>query len=723
MKKAIYILSLVSASALLPFSLVAEEQADNDEKALGALSFLSSSGNVTNSFSMQGYTGVFNTPTTQVVDYGNFEFSYSNNFFDQGAKFEKSEGFLKADDLKFSVGILPNIEVVGRLATKYWSMNQFYDENRKDFGFRDLSGSVKWKLPYIPEDWFLVSVGGQDVGGSVVKSEVYYINASKEFSLNDFGSLRTTIGLATSDNAIGYMDGVFGSFEYQPVDYLQLSAEYDANAVNVGVKAFTPDSWLPEGWKVSLSAQLYSSNKEHNEKDKWWSVGIQIPLGDEPRERYKNSFTHNENTSLNETIKEPRSLNPDLPKKQGLAHGSKKIEAQTAKPTNEQLIELSSILTKYGFESVSIGTNPFGYVVIQFENNLYNRNENQALLKVSELVNAHLGDLAQNAILELTNQGVVVYRQHVGANTAKNLNSNSALFKNQYFSNVDWVTNNESSAHFTPRLILSPGLSTLVGTEYGAFDYQVVLSSNLQMSLWDGAVLDIRHMSDTLVNTGDLEDNKYIYKRFGIKEGVDRRLIHQTVSLPFNVFTKLSYGRIYGNADGWLNETRWASPNNTHRFSVLTGDFENQDIVLWGGKKFYHKPSLFKYRYRYEPLNWDVELTAGEYWQGDKGFTLRSLHWFGDVQVGIRYRKTKFDDRFGGEEEDFLALGFSIPLTLGKSMKSNYGFQVRGIEQFNYYVETSLTEKNTGNHIKTGFGQEPLLYHNLNQSYFNRDRN
>jgi hypothetical protein len=37
-------------------------------------------------------------------------------------------------------------------------------------------------------------------------------------------------------------------------------------------------------------------------------------------------------------------------------------------------------------------------------------------------------------------------------------------------------------------------------------------------------------------------------------------------------------------------------------------------------------------------------------------------------------------------------------------------------------VQTSLTDKNTGNSIKTGFGIEHALYHNLNQAYFNRDR-
>jgi hypothetical protein len=671
-------------------------------------SFIESSyGHVENSFSMQAFTGVFNTPTAEVVDYGDFEFYYSDNYFNQGIKRNYSAGFQKADVLIFAVGLLPSLEVVGRLGTRHWTMNGYTDKDKDDFGFRDLSGSIKWQIPYIPQDWFTLAVGGQDVGGSAVLSEAYYVNASKEFSLNGFGFVRTTVGVAKSDNAIGYMDGVIGSIEYQPFDYLQVAADYDANAINVGVKAFTPDEWLPNGWKLSAAVQLYSSDSDHNEKDQWFSLGVTIPIGGK-----KDVGTDNLSADVS-SVTEPAN-------KVSVATNTtaKHSKLSSHEKRKRSLLALSARLMAAGFESVSVGLNPHGYAVVQFENNIYNRNEQDAIYEVSGLIETHL---QEPAILELTNQGVVVQRQQVGLlNAAGDITDTTTLFNSQYFSKVNWLSNNESNTHFTPRLILAPALSSLVGSEFGAFDYQLLLSTNVQMSLWDGAVLDIRHMSSSIANTEDFDKGNYINKRFGIKEGIDRRLIHQTVSLPFNVFSKLSYGRIYGNADGWLSESRWASDDNTHRFTLLAGDFES---VVGGGKKYYHKPTLLKYRYRYAPLNWDVELTAGDYWQGDIGFTVRSVHWFGNAQVGVQYRSTKFDSRNGGEREDFLALGFSIPLTFKKSMKATYGFQVRGTEQFNYSVETSLTEKNTGNTIKTGFGKEPLLYHNLNQTYFNRDRN
>jgi hypothetical protein len=709
---------------------------------------------VKNSYSMQAFTGVFNTPTAETIGYGTFAFSYSNNYFDQGTSGLKKNGFQKAHDLKFGVGILPNVEVIGRLGTKTWVSNCYTE----GCGTRDLSGSLKWQIPFIPKDWFSLAIGGQDIAGSVVKSKAYYVSGSKEFSFSSIGAVRTSLGVAKSDNAIGYMDGVIGSVEYQPFDVLQLAAEYDANAVNAGVKVFAPETWLPNGWDLYLSAQLYSSDKEHNEQDSWFNAGVNIPLG-------LGSYFNKENkirTARNEELA-TKLVSADVearPSAKGelLVAGDSNLRENNAVllseatpesnysplahhlPEAESLKEFSAYLTDYGFESVSVGIksqNQGKIIVVRFENNLYNRDEQQAMDIVAALVRSHLD---VDAVVEMTNYGLIVakidvfssavYGKNNAGSESERLNTyaddspksvKKSFLAGLLSDDVDWVVKNESSAHFVPRLIFSPAVSSLIGTEYGAFDYQLVLSSNLQMSVWDGGVIDLRHLSTPLLNSDDFEQGEYFDRQYGIKDGIDNRLFHQTFSLPYNVFSKFSYGRINGNSDGLLNETRWASDNNLHRVSLLLGDYEDSDLDQLG-RKVFHQPKLLKYRYRYRPLDWDVELTAGEYWEGDKGFTLRSLHWFGDVQVGLKYQRTKFDEVDGGEEEDFLALGFSIPLNLKKSMRSNYGFQVRGVEQWNYYVETSLTEKNTGNQIKTGFGKEPFLYHNLNQAYFNRDR-
>jgi hypothetical protein len=696
---------------------------------------------VTDTVSMQGFTGVFNTPNAAVINYGNFDFSYSDNYYDQGSRGNTNNGFQSASDLKFGIGLLPGLEIVGRLGTQKWHCNHFL--SKKHCGSRDLSGSLKYQIPFIPNNWFDLAIGGQDVGGSAVKTEAYYGVASKNFTLNNLGNVRISLGYSTSDNALNYMNGGFGSVEYQPIELIQIVAEYDANAVNVGVKIFTPKEWLPEGWAASAGAQLYSSESEHNEKRNWFSFDLNIPLGTTKSrpssQTVANRVVKLASTHQNKTLLSKPSLviAPELFITENLPTESP--EKQLSPSTNAEATDIkrnriniegiekfANYVTNYGFESVNIGLNQAeNGLIVEFENNIYNRNEDDAINIMARLISQKL---PVNTELNLLNYGLVVKTVNIEFTEnsvldvkPKETNSSANILLNLFSGNSDkWLVNNASSAYFTPRVTLAPAISSLIGTEYGAFDYQVIASINPQISIWPGAVVDIRYMSDTLLHSDDFEDGKFINNRFSILKGIDRRLIHQTLALPLNIFTQFSFGRVYGNADGILNETRYVTDNGNHRFSFLVGDFEDKQVGNFA--QVNHQPKLAKYRFRYRPLNWDIEVTAGEYWKGDKGFTLKSSHWFGNAQINVQYNRTKFDEIDGGEEEDFFAIGFSIPLNFGKSMKSNYGFQIKGIEQWNYSVQTSLTDKNSGNTIKTGFGIEPALYHNLNQAYFNRDR-
>ncbi|TRX57162.1 YjbH domain-containing protein [Thalassomonas sp. M1454] len=697
MKQTPFLFSLAIAHSLFVVDVYADtdSQTSNSQGDKNAVSIVSN-------ISANAYTGVFNTPNTQVINWGDFEFNYSDNFTDTRGGFLEDGGFARAHDLKFGVGILPNVEVVGRLASRDLDCNGFEESG---CGFRDLSGSLKWHLDFISNDYFDLTVGVQDLGGAANYSEAYYALASAEYSLNEWGAVRVNLGVSSSDNNFGYMDGVFSSVEYQVFEWIQIAAEHDANAFNAGFKFSTPSAYLPKDWQLYANAQLYSSDDEHNEHDAWFSAGVVVPLEQTASSQYQHSLNH----SVGEEVVNVEVLGSKAD--EPLAARSKVAALQS----NNGFDLLEQRLISEGFESVAIGLMNTD-VVIRVENNIYNRNEFDAVASVRHIALMILGDI--QGVIQITNAGIVSYIEPIRANSEVNQSLASA----QYNSNVDWQVENIESAHFVPRLTLAPEVKSLVGTEYGTFDYDFALSSRLQMSVWSGGVIEVRHLSDTISNSDDFEDGEYIQGKYGLTDGIDTRLFHQSFALPYNFFTQFSYGRIEDNVDGLLNETRWADNSNTHRFNLLYGDYESE-INAWGGKRNVdHAPKLIKYRYRYLPLNWDLELTAGEYWHGDKGFTFRSLHWFGNVQVGLRYSRTKFDDVDGGEEEDFVALGFSIPLNFSKSMKSDLGFQIKGSEQWDYYVQTNLESEGTANTIKTGFAKEPRLYHNLNQAYFNRDR-
>ncbi|GAL37570.1 hypothetical protein JCM19240_717 [Vibrio maritimus] len=70
-------------------------------------------------------------------------------------------------------------------------------------------------------------------------------------------------------------------------------------------------------------------------------------------------------------------------------------------------------------------------------------------------------------------------------------------------------------------------------------------------------------------------------------------------------------------------------------------------------------PVLGSYRYYLSQYDWALEANAGQYWAGDKGFTVTSKHWFGDTSVNIYYQHT---------DKSFAGLSFSIPLTPRKDM-------------------------------------------------------
>ena len=137
---------------------------------------------------------------------------------------------------------------------------------------RDLSASAKYKIPFIPEDWFSVAIGARDIGGAVNQFSAYYGVISKEW-----WQFRINAGMSNSQSGLGQMNGPIGGVEWQPVDWLQLLAEYDGSSRNIGLRLYNPAAWLPAGWQVS-SSLLAKQSEARAEKDYWWGVALKIPL-------------------------------------------------------------------------------------------------------------------------------------------------------------------------------------------------------------------------------------------------------------------------------------------------------------------------------------------------------------------------------------------------------------------------------------------------------------
>ncbi len=165
-----------------------------------------------------GYTGLFNTPNAEVLEKGVIDVGYNNQLDVRGQAYVDGHNYI------FSAGVFDGLEVSGVIASNTMHDNMFAEGRGQ---LRDLSFNLKYQIPYIPKEWFNLAIGGKDLGGAANNYETYYLAGSREW--NDF---RFSAGFAVSDRATGQMDGAFAGIEWQPLDWLAVQVEHDADAVN-----------------------------------------------------------------------------------------------------------------------------------------------------------------------------------------------------------------------------------------------------------------------------------------------------------------------------------------------------------------------------------------------------------------------------------------------------------------------------------------------------------
>ena len=178
-----------------------------------------------NGLSLQGFTGVLNTPNAHVTDEGWFYALYTNQ---EESKWRNRTPY--QDNYQFSIGLFNFIELGGR----------FFEAPRAG---RDLSGNFKLTTAHLSADKPLVPVlaaGVQDLGGGAALLQTRYLVVSEEL-----GPLRLSVGYGQGPDR---MKGAFGGAELKLHDYLYLLGDYDTTEKNVGARVV-----FPQFWKVPVS--------------------------------------------------------------------------------------------------------------------------------------------------------------------------------------------------------------------------------------------------------------------------------------------------------------------------------------------------------------------------------------------------------------------------------------------------------------------------------------
>ncbi|KJG18218.1 YjbH domain-containing protein [Photobacterium angustum] len=659
--------------------------------------------------SSQSYTGLMFTPNAQVIKTGDISLS-----FHQGIPFRNK--ISQWDNWFFATGLFPNFELGGRIVVKNYSCNG-YTTKDKDC-LRDLSASAKFQLPYVYDfTGFNVAIGAQDIGGAANNFDTKYIAADKTF---DSLSLRLSGGYGSSVLANGIMNGPFAGAEWQPLSFMQLTAEYDAAEFNSNAKLFTPQGLLPRGSQLSLDYQVYTGH-ERSEQD-LWGINFSVPL-----------MGYNDNTALNLTTSKNEQL-------------AKKVNQQLAQASTASLANLINALKEEDFINLNVGYRN-NKMVIALENRRYNHNQLDGVGVALGIIASKAGDdvfsdlaklikksdskanIQQNQeqrveLILLTsglpmfavNTETQCYREFIQSDIpCKQLSFNTISAKPN-FEQTTWLYQTMNSGFGRSQVILSPALNHRTATEYGFFDYSLALAANLYTPLWQGAAVDLRYMVP-IDNSDDFDQGGLWYQQ-AFENKLDRALIHQAFKLPQNIITQFSGGYMMDGYWGGVNETQWYSPQGDHMLGFEASKFISKDEYDTRGRKIADKQSvLANYTYSLPEYNWQLGLQAGEYFQGDVGARVTSNHWLGDTKLSINYLTSKA--KGSSEYEDFVAVSIAIPLTPWRDMKPDY-VQVRGIDQFVYSLQTRVGESH--NNLNSGLGASSDLQHNIIRQYENRGR-
>ncbi|MGR5135881.1 YjbH domain-containing protein [Vibrio jasicida] len=640
----------------------------------------------------QSFTGLVLTPNAQSLTSGHFSFTYA-----QGLPWRGEIDDL--DSLKFSFGLLEGLEATGRIVTDDYHSNCF---ETGCGGIRDLSMSLKYQLPnWWNIDNFNIAIGVQDLGGAANHFQTNYVVG--DYTTN-FAPLRFSAGYGISDIELGVMDGAFGGVEYQPFDFIQLTAEYDAVEFNSSVKVFTPEELLPYDMTASLSYQIYSGHE--TDEQNMWNAALSIPLiTDYTRSR---EYARN-NVSLME-----------------------KLSLEQSKADNASISALVSALRNEGFVNIQVGTLNQS-VVVALENRRYNHNQMDGLGVAMGIISSHFGsNSAQEMglsserveVMLLANQKPVVSVQ-TDATCYKSFVNGSEVCNDIQFSTknlsdklelVEWKTERVNSGALDSQLVLSPMVRHGVATEFGVYDYSFAMSSNLYTFLWSGAAVDIRHILP-LAESDDFEEGGY-FEDSAYENEIDRAMVHQFFRLPYvDVANQVSLGLVKTDYVGARSESAWFSPSGAHALGLEMSYFQHMDEK---DKNGYANPDrqtfLTRYTFSMPEWDWQFNATAGEFWKGDVGAKFTTSHWFEDIEVSASYQVTKFNDT---DEEQFVTVAVKLPLTPWRDMSPGL-LQIRGNEAYDFNVSTRVG--NHANYLSTGQGDELVMDNSMLRRYFNRGR-
>lgn len=639
-----------------------------------------------------GYSGFLNVPSATVLGHGQLDAQLSDQAFVNG-RYGYYNNFVTA------FGVFPFVEIGGRVAWDDTQSNCY----KESCEIRDLSANVKVQAPFIPQEWFTLAAGVQDLGGETDHFESVYIVAGREF-----GPVEVALGYGDPKTTPRYLDGAFGAVSYRPLPWLNLMAEHDSQDVRLGVGASSPQGWLPYGLQVKAKVLAYDEGDSDNGRN-FFSVGVSMPFGNAPSKQRLQLSTE-------------QGRVPSAPMETAVpASDSGKAMART----------LGQQLVTAGYDRVSVASEG-NTLHVQWENNIYVRDERDALVDVARRVRAAAGTHTI-AKLTLLNQNIPVAERTVvlnesglnefgdnesgahegdinkGDRKAREEISTPYAITSRFapatvFSKPrQWDFEGRYGPTWKPRITLSPTISSGVATEYGVWDASVGVSAETAISLWTGALASATYNAE-IYATEDFEKGGVFYNDRQRTDLIEAE-VQQTFKLHPQLYTSFHAGRYAVDWDGLLNETLLLTPNGRHSLGYLGGTFRHSDY-----DNVERDQMLARYSYYNPQLDTQFDVYGGQFFAEDTGFRVDSRFWFGDYALTLSYKNT---------DAEFISLGWVIPLTPTTTKQFRYA-QIRGNADWNYSVQTRINEDQN----LTAFGGAAIVRsaNPIQYLYLNRGR-
>jgi hypothetical protein len=651
------------------------------------------------SLSMQGYTGLINTPNAQVMDEGDIALSFNNQFDNHLRGYDDSRDRNDAQDYVFGVGFLPNFELQGRVKEQHGYI-------------RDLSANVKYQLPQFYEYFPSIAIGVQDLGSEANNYENYYIVADKSYSF-----LRASIGYGYSNNSRApRMDGVFGGLEARIAPWISVLGEYDGEEGHAGLRLNMPKEWSEE---VRLNATIASNLSDSGHMS--FMVNAVIPLQRE--ERYV-AGPAAEDTAMqqkSDTVVEKGPGSQAVTKK----HTSKKHTSKKNLQKEGELIKtLVDALTEDGLQNITIATHG-DVIFVAYENSVYRHNELDAIGSVLRKA-IKLSAYYKRFVIQAKKSNVVITSLSGSLTKAKEFYLDPSFeSKTAFVASLSESKNHSldgevrvrdaNPGKYKTHLVVAPKITTFVGTELGVFDYQLLLATAAYWNLYTG--LDFSVHYDTPISHSDaLDPRTGLFGRSYSDGGWRSIMLNYTLEVAGG-FNTLSAGQFMYDYVGVMDQ--FIYNYEKHTFKVKLGYFEDKDY-----SSVHKEVYLAKYTYNYAPLDLYLEVQGGKYWYQDTGFGLSAKRFFSDVAISVNYLQTSPEGNFGFSESNnkYISLAIELPLDFRKSKSNGKYLQLQGDTSWRYAQRSTIDRNDGTNTIVPFSGYDPVMDLESEDYLMNRNR-